>query len=266
MGVYLRKQLKYESLNSIVTDPYLARLAMSASQLRTVCVVGRRGTGQAGDLSMRLALAVERKREDLGMSVQRLIADAGFSASYFYSRMNGSAPFNANDIERLSGALECAPEELVQMAFDDGRTGGQIRVDGGELSRRLGFLQVNTAVADGGFDFASLLAHAASADVDLTPELWATLNEESGALKIDELVLEAVADYFDVQPAYLIQTGSSVIADRVEAELEFAKALRDKGVKKISARTVGEVSPAALRSIATAIRAIKPRGSLRKPD
>ena len=61
--------------------------------------------------------------------------------------------------------------------------------------------------------------------------------------------LEALADFFEVPPAYFFDTE---IAVRVDAELELLRALRDSGVRQVAFRASG-LSPHSLTKIAEMI-------------
>lgn len=62
-------------------------------------------------------------------------------------------------------------------------------------------------------------------------------------------VLEALAWFFDVSPAYFF---NDELAGRIEAELELVMAMRDTNVRGIAARAAG-LSPQSLRAIAQII-------------
>ncbi len=48
---------------------------------------------------MALVRAVTSMREERGLTNQQLIDGAEMSASYYYARLRGDAPFDTNDIE-----------------------------------------------------------------------------------------------------------------------------------------------------------------------
>jgi hypothetical protein len=85
-------------------------------------------------------------------------------------------------------------------------------------------------------------------------ETWESLINETGTVTIQSQVLDAIADYFAVDVAYLSEPLVDNAVERVKAELELQDALRETGATTIAARSLGEASPSVLRAIAAAIR------------
>lgn len=65
--------------------------------------------------------------------------------------------------------------------------------------------------------------------------------------------LEALADFFGVNPAYFFD---ATAADRIDAQLDLLAAMREAGVRDI-ALSAAELSPAGLRALATIIAQVR---------
>ena len=65
---------------------------------------------------MALVRAVSELRDSSGLTNQELVERADMSASYYYARLRGDAPFDTNDIERLAAALGTHPHEISRIA------------------------------------------------------------------------------------------------------------------------------------------------------
>ena len=70
---------------------------------------------------MDLVRAVSTLRDAAGMTNQELIDRSGMSASYYYARLRGAAPFDTNDIENLAHALGTHPHEISRVGGVDRR-------------------------------------------------------------------------------------------------------------------------------------------------
>ena len=89
---------------------------------------------------MDLVRAISTLRDAAGMTNQELIERSEMSASYFYGRLRGAAPFDANDIEKLAQALGTHPHEISRVAASIGDTREiepVVETDAKELGRRL---------------------------------------------------------------------------------------------------------------------------------
>ena len=69
-------------------------------------------------------------------------------------------------------------------------------------------------------------------------------------------VLEGVGEYAGIAAGYLLDLDDDEAVEAAEANFEFREALKVSGADSISARAVGEISPAALRAIAQSLRSI----------
>jgi len=79
------------------------------------------------------------------------------------------------------------------------------------------------------------------------------MRDGEGPLVTDEKLLSALAEFFGVPEAYLVDPGSEM-PDRVEAQLELLKTMRKNQVKSFALRALGEVYDAeSVRSLAKLI-------------
>lgn len=72
----------------------------------------------------------------------------------------------------------------------------------------------------------------------------------NGHRKVDDpLVFEGLAEFFDVEVAFL--TGDSDVSapDKVNAQLDLVRAMRAARVKSYATRTLGDLSPKTLEAI-----------------
>lgn len=225
--------------------------------------MGRRGSGEAGAFALSVARAIESLCEDAGMTKQELAEAAGMSRSYFYKRMRGEYPFGLNDIEVLAAALKVHPAMITALAVSNGddyagEVDPSIHVDPAELSRRLRKLQT-APLADGTDYIWDELANAAiGSGVLLTREEFESLltGERTEPVRLSWLTL--IAKHWTVPEAFLSDFDDKEAAEATLAQLEFRIALRESGATSISARAVGDISPAALRAITASLRSIRP--------
>ncbi len=212
---------------------------------------------------MALVRAVTSVRDAKGVTNQELIERADMSASYYYARLRGDAPFDTNDIEKLAAALGIHPHELSRVAASfessDEDIEPRVALNPRELARRLKIV-ADAPRADGSpFDEAELTQDLADRGVSLEAGEWATLLSGRHDASVRSRLLNGVAAYAGVPAAYLVDLEDVDAADAAEAQFDFRLALRETGADSISARAVGDVSPAALRAIAQSLRSIPHR-------
>lgn len=221
--------------------------------------VGRRSLGEAGAWSMDLVRAVSSLRDSAGMTNQELIERSGMSSSYFYARLRGAAPFDANDIENLAHALGTHPHEISRVAASLGgadEIDPKVQTRPAELGRRLAAI-ARAPRADGStFDVDGLTSQLSERGVSLEAEEWTALIAGTAGRSVRVRLLEGVSEYAGIPSAYLVELDDEDAVEAAEANLEFREALKISGADSISARAVGEVSPAALRAIAQSLRSI----------
>lgn len=218
----------------------------------------------ADEFSRRIVLNIERFRDNpeqtnrtkkVVLTNRDLAKAAGLSENYFYIRMRYEKPFNVNDITALAKALGVTPDDLTAVPTED----PILRLDGPELARRL--RQLASAPVQGGDEFrASALAKSLEdRGIAFTAERWSSLTEETAPVRIAESLMVAIADFFGVDPLYLINFHHVEVTERTEAELALERALHKAGAKSVSARSLGEMSPSALREVAKSLSDIKTR-------
>lgn len=221
--------------------------------------------GEASAWARAVASAVSELRNRVGLTVQELADRIDKDPSYLYGRLNGSAPFNINDWELLARALGVHPIEIARLAAKFAADEGHemeptIKLDPTELSRRLQVLEAAPRTAGPEFDAAVLVDRAAEREIELTMEQWSQLRSGTAGDEVSVRVLDLVAEYTGVAAGYLTDLSDAGLAETTEAQLELRNAIREVGGESLLARSVGDVSPAALRAIAASLRAAH-RGS-----
>lgn len=221
--------------------------------------------GEASAWARAVASAVSELRNRAGLTVQELADRIGKDPSYLYGRLNGSAPFNINDWEFLARGLGVHPIEIARLAAKFAAAEGHemeptIKLDPAELARRLQVLESSPRTAGPRFDAAVLIELAAEREIELTAEEWAQLRSGAAGDEVSVRVLDLVAEYTGVAAGYLTDLSNDGLTETTEAQLELRSAIREVGGESLLARSVGDVSPAALRAIAASLRAAH-RGS-----
>lgn len=120
----------------------------------------------------------------------------------------------------------------------------------GELARRLRLL-LDAAVAERGGPvlFPDIRAAMTVRGVKLSRARWFYMKDGNGALVRDRPLLTALADFFNVDPEYLLSVENVEAPALTDEQLEFVKTLRAAKVKSFAAKTLGDVSPEALEAI-----------------
>ena len=218
----------------------------------------------ADEFSRRIVLNIERFRDNpeqtnrtkkVVLTNRDLAKAAGLSENYFYIRMRYEKPFNVNDITALAKALGVTPDDLTAVPTED----PILRLDGPELARRL--RQLASAPVQGADEFraAALAKSLEDRGIAFTAERWSSLTEETAPVRIAESLMVAIAEFFGVDPLYLVNFHHVEVTERTEAELALESALHKAGAKSVSARSLGEMSPSALREVAKSIKDITKR-------
>lgn len=208
---------------------------------------------------MDLVRAISALRDAAGMTNQELIDRSEMSASYFYGRLRGAAPFDANDIEKLAQALGTHPHEISRVAASIGdarEIEPVINTDAKELGRRLTAAAHAPRLDGSAFEVDGLITELAERGVALDRDEWSRLLAGDSCTPIRVRVLEGVGSYAGVPTAYLLDLDDAAAVEAAEANFEFREALKASGADSVSARAVGEISPAALRAIAQTLRSI----------
>ena len=208
---------------------------------------------------MDLVRAVSTLRDAAGMTNQELIDRSGMSSSYYYARLRGAAPFDTNDIENLAHALGTHPHEISRLAAsisDADEIEPKVHTEPRELGRRLTAIARAPRADGSAFDVDGLIADLAGRGVSLDADEWSALAGGTGAPAVRVRVLEGVGEYAGIATGYLLDLNDDEAVEAAEANFEFREALKVSGADSISARAVGEISPAALRAIAQSLRSI----------
>lgn len=120
----------------------------------------------------------------------------------------------------------------------------------GELARRLRLLlDAAVEVRGGPVLFPDIRAAMTVRGVKLSRARWAYMKDGNGALVRDRPLLTALADFFHVDPEYLLSVEEVEAPVLTDEQLEFVKSLRAAKVKSFAAKTLGDVSPEALEAI-----------------
>jgi hypothetical protein len=118
-----------------------------------------------------------------------------------------------------------------------------------ELARKLTLL-LDVVVAEGStHTYREIAEHLRERKISLSRARWAYMITGSGPLVTDVELLTGIAEFFRVPVAYLLGSADD-IPHRVDAQLAFVRKLRAERVVSFAARTLGDVSPDTLRSIA----------------
>lgn len=203
--------------------------------------------------SLQIVEAIRQLLPRSGMTTAELIEKSKFSPNYYYVRMRADAPFDADDIEQIATALDMTVAEFVTLAASTLVTEQKAQrriatVDKSELARRLTFLS-NGAPTDAVMEMAG--PHASFDAQD-----WRRMVNGSGDGREYFDVLTSLAGIFDVDARYLYQTGDKELAETIEAQKDFARAVEETGVTSIAARAFDEISPAELRALTNTIRTL----------
>ncbi|GAA2185208.1 hypothetical protein GCM10009786_00620 [Leucobacter alluvii] len=117
------------------------------------------------------------------------------------------------------------------------------------LAKRLRLLlDVKTAETGTEPSHSVIAAFLNERGVNLSRSRWTYM--VNGHRKVDDpLVFEGLAEFFDVDVAFL--TGNSDVSapDKVNAQLDLVRAMRAARVKSYATRTLGDLSPKTLEAI-----------------
>lgn len=118
-----------------------------------------------------------------------------------------------------------------------------------ELARKLNLL-LDVVVAEGNtpHTFKDVESALRARGVSLSRARWQYMLSGDGPLVTDVTTLTEIATFFRIDPAYLLGAESD-LPERIDSQLELVRAIRASRVVNFAARTLGDVSPEALRSI-----------------
>ncbi|WP_263310238.1 hypothetical protein [Brachybacterium atlanticum] len=94
--------------------------------------------------------------------------------------------------------------------------------------------------------YSEISGHLEAHGVSLSRARWSYMLNGHREVT-DQQLLAAIADFFGVQPDFLLNDGP--LPERVESQLELIRAMRIARVRSFAARTLGDVSPQTLNAI-----------------
>ncbi|MBP2437896.1 helix-turn-helix domain-containing protein [Microbacterium amylolyticum] len=122
-----------------------------------------------------------------------------------------------------------------------------VTLDGAELARRLRFLQ-ETAIVTSAEPVPD--THPLHSE----PHQLEALLQLTAPVRVSRKLLQELANFFHVPPDFLLELDRPDDAERVEAEIEFESVIRETGVQRVAARSLGSLSAAEIRAITAALR------------
>lgn len=124
------------------------------------------------------------------------------------------------------------------------------RTPQGELARKLHLLLDIAVVERGGpVSYPDIWAAMTVRGVKLSRARWAYMKDGKGVLIRDRALLTALADYFRVDPDYLLSVEEVKTPAMTSEQLKKVKAFRTARVKSFVESTLGDVSPETLDEI-----------------
>jgi len=118
-----------------------------------------------------------------------------------------------------------------------------------DLAKRLRLL-LDVAITETGTEptYSQIAAFAQGRGVNLSRSRWTYMVNGHRYVQ-DRRLFEALADYFQVDAAFLVGDDEAPMPPRVRAQLDLVRSMRAAKVKSYAARTLGDVSPDALKAI-----------------
>ncbi|MDJ0378484.1 hypothetical protein [Cryobacterium sp. PH31-L1] len=118
-----------------------------------------------------------------------------------------------------------------------------------DLAKRLRLL-LDVAEAETGSEptFAQIAAFLETRGTNLSRSRWTYIINGHRYVQ-DRALFEGLAAYFDVDPAFLAGSEGAATPAKVSAQLDLVRSMRAARVKSYAARTLGDISPNALRAI-----------------
>ncbi|GAA3640763.1 hypothetical protein GCM10022200_25570 [Microbacterium awajiense] len=118
-----------------------------------------------------------------------------------------------------------------------------------ELAKRLRLL-LDVSIAETGEEptYSQIMAFLQTRGVSLSRSRW-TYMVNGHRFVQDRALFEALAEYFEVEPAFLAGGADAPMPAKVAAQLDLVRSMRVAKVKSYAARTLGDISPEALQAI-----------------
>lgn len=118
-----------------------------------------------------------------------------------------------------------------------------------DLAKRLRLL-LDVAVAETGSEptYSQIAAFLEQRGTNLSRSRWTYMVNGHRYVQ-DPALFEGLADFFDVDAAFLMGAEGAETPAKVSAQLDLVRSMRAARVKSYAARTLGDISPNALRAI-----------------
>lgn len=118
-----------------------------------------------------------------------------------------------------------------------------------DLAKRLRLL-LDVAIADTGSEptFTQIAVFLEERGINLSRSRWTYMVNGHRYVQ-DGPLFDGLAAYFDIDPGFLAGDASVKVPAKVSAQLDLVRAMRAARVKSYAARTLGDISPDALRAI-----------------
>jgi hypothetical protein len=118
-----------------------------------------------------------------------------------------------------------------------------------DLAKRLRLL-LDVAIAESGSEptFGQIAVFLEERGTNLSRSRWTYMVNGHRYVQ-DRTLFEGLAAFFDIDPAFLAGEAGVETPAKVSAQLDLVRAMRAARVKSYAARTLGDISPDALRAI-----------------
>lgn len=118
-----------------------------------------------------------------------------------------------------------------------------------DLAKRLRLL-LDVAIAETDFEptFSQIAAFLEERGANLSRSRWTYMVNGHRYVQ-DQAIFDGLAEFFDVDAAFLMGVEGVETPARVSAQLDLVRSMRAARVKSYAARTLGDISPNALQAI-----------------
>lgn len=198
-------------------------------------------------------------RDQRGLTNVELIAASRMSPAYYYQRINGGKAFGLMDIQRLATAIGVHWFEVFRLTAEtmNALINDVQLLDRGELAERIDALVGTGRRADGAtFDWEELVAAGRAEGVDFTRDDLDALISGRGVAAVDSGKLRLLARFWSIPERYLTELSDREAADLTAALLELRDVAHEIGAQPMAARTVGDMTPEAIRMVTRTLRSL----------
>lgn len=118
-----------------------------------------------------------------------------------------------------------------------------------DLAKRLRLL-LDVAITERGTEptYSQIAAYVQTQGVNLSRSRWTYMVNGHRYVQ-DRRLFDALASFFEVDSAFLAGDDDAPMPAKVRAQLDLVRSMRASKVKSYAARTLGDVSPDALKAI-----------------